>query len=116
MTGGHAHDAHGHHGDGPADVAMDEAFWDGRYRSVGSVWSGRPNPHLVAEVAGLVPGTALDVGCGEGADAVWLATRGWRVTAVDISTVALERGTARAVEAGGGVAQRIDWRHADLTE
>jgi len=89
---------------------LDEAFWDGMYRRHGAVWSGDPNPQLVSEVSDLTPGSAFDVGCGEGADAMWLAERGWRVTAVDISSVALER--ARAV--GAGVAQRIDWVHADL--
>lgn len=95
---------------------MDEAFWDERYRSSSTLWSGDPNPNLVAEAAGLAPATALDVGCGEGADAVWLAARGWRVTAADISTVALDRGAARALEIGGDVAEHIDWLHADLTE
>ncbi len=95
---------------------MDEAFWDERYRSTGGLWSGNPNPQLVAEAADLAPGTALDAGCGEGADAIWLAARGWRVTAVDVSTVALERGDAQAAERGADVARRIDWRHEDLTD
>ena len=69
-----------------------------------AIWSGNPNPQLVAQVADLAPGTALDVGCGEGADAIWLAERGWRVTAVDISTVALERAAAHAAAAGEAVA------------
>ncbi|WP_230416423.1 SAM-dependent methyltransferase [Micromonospora tarapacensis] len=91
-----------------------EVAWEERYRSAPVVWSGRPNRQLVAEVAGLAPGRALDVGCGEGADAVWLAQRGWRVTAVDISTVALARAAAHADAAGGEVAGRIEWSHADL--
>ena len=62
------------------------------------------------------PGAALDVGCGEGADAIWLAERGWQVTAVDLSSVALERGAAQASEVGTEVARRITWLHADLTE
>ena len=95
---------------------MDEAFLDERYRSSSALWSGRPNPQLVTEAADLLPGAALDVGCGEGADAVWLAERGWRVTAVDLSTVALDRATAHALEVGVDVAQRIYWLHADLTE
>lgn len=53
------------------------AFWEARYRDTDRVWSGRPNALLVREVADLKPGTALDLGCGEGADAVWLASRGW---------------------------------------
>lgn len=94
---------------------MDEAFLNERYRSSSALWSGHPNPHLITEAADLVPGAALEVGCGEGADAIWLAERGWRVTAVDLSTVALERATAHAIEVGADVAQRIDWLHADLT-
>lgn len=69
-----------------------------------SIWSGEPNAQLVAEAAGLSPGTALDVGCGEGADAVWLARRGWDVTAVDISSVALERARTHAATAGCEIA------------
>jgi SAM-dependent methyltransferase len=89
--------------------------WDDRYRSASRIWSGRPNPHLVTEVADLAPGTALDAGSGEGADAIWLAARGWLVTALDISPVALERAAAHAAEAGPAVAERITWRHTDLT-
>ncbi len=91
----------------------DAKFWDELYGSRNAVWSGDPNPHLVSEVSDLTPGTALDVGCGEGADAIWLAERGWRVTAADISIIALER--ARAAEVGVNVARRIEWLHLDLT-
>lgn len=97
------------------DVVMDAAFWDGMYRSRTAAWSGRPNPQLVTEATDLAPGAALDVGCGEGADAVWLAQRGWRVTAVDISATALERAAAHAALAGPDVAGRITWVQADLT-
>lgn len=87
-----------------------EAFWDQHYGTAPAIWSGRPNAQLVAEVADLPPGTALDVGCGEGADAVWLASRGWRVTGVDISAVAL----GRAAEAAAAAGVAADWVRADL--
>ncbi|MGH2346278.1 MAG: SAM-dependent methyltransferase [Chloroflexota bacterium] len=90
-------------------------FWDERYRSADALWSGQPNPQLVTEAADLAPGTALDAGCGEGEDALWLAACGWQVTAVDISTVALERGAAHARAIGMDVAERITWLQADLT-
>ncbi len=91
---------------------FEQPAWDERYAAAPSVWSGRPNPQLVAETADLPAGTALDVGCGEGADALWLAERGWRVTAVDFSTVALGRAAARAAERG--LADRLEWVHADV--
>ena len=94
------------------DERFTAAFWDERYRSATRVWSGDPNPHLVQEAGDLEPGTALDAGCGEGADAQWLAHRGWRVTAADVSTVAIERGAAHAAP---DIADRITWRQVDLT-
>jgi SAM-dependent methyltransferase len=93
---------------------MSQAFWDERYRSSDRVWSGQPNAHLVAETRALVPGRALEVGAGEGADAVWLAGQGWNVTAVDISSVALDRGRAEAQASGAEVADRISWTHLDV--
>jgi SAM-dependent methyltransferase len=97
-----------------SDVSMfDEQAWEERYRSQSAVWSGRPNPVLVTEAADLAPGTALDAGCGEGADALWLAQRGWDVTAVDISQTALQRAASAA--ASTGAADRVTWLHADLT-
>ncbi|WP_407560376.1 class I SAM-dependent methyltransferase [Streptomyces sp. 184] len=92
-----------------------EAYWEDRYRARDAVWSGRPNPQLVAELADLPPGTALEAGCGEGADAIWLAERGWRVTAVDISATALHRARAHAEARGPAVAGRLTWVRADLT-
>jgi SAM-dependent methyltransferase len=77
-----------------------EEFWEEHYRGRERVWSGRANAVLVAVVADLPPGTALDLGCGEGGDAIWLAGRGWRVTAVDVSAIALARLTAEAGAAG----------------
>jgi SAM-dependent methyltransferase len=96
-------------------AAFDKAFWDERYRSSERVWSGRPNPVLVTEATGLAPGDALDIGAGEGADAVWLAERGWQVTAVDLSDVALQRAALHAAGRGNDVAGRIAWRQADIT-
>jgi thioredoxin reductase/SAM-dependent methyltransferase len=106
---------HGHGTLGHDDEEVwDRAWWDERYRSAPALWSGRPNPVLVAEAEGLPPGTALDAGAGEGGDALWLAERGWQVEAVDISTVALERGAAEADRRG--LTDRIGWRRADLAE
>ncbi|MCO5970466.1 class I SAM-dependent methyltransferase [Actinoallomurus soli] len=90
-------------------------FWEERYAGHTHVWSGRPNPQLVAEAGDLTPGTALDAGCGEGADAVWLASRGWRVTAVDFAATALRRAREHAEAFDAGAAGRIDWLQADLT-
>ncbi len=70
--------------------------WDARYTERDRVWSGEPNGALVDEMTGARPGRALDVGCGEGADALWLARQGWAVTALDISQVALDRAKAHA--------------------
>jgi SAM-dependent methyltransferase len=89
-----------------------QAEWDKRYTDQEQLWSGQPNGALVAEVAGLTPGRVLDVGCGEGADAVWLARGGWDVTALDVSGVALKRAAGHARDAG--VAVR--WVHAALAE
>ena len=70
--------------------------WDARYSERDRVWSGEPNGALVDEMTGARPGRALDVGCGEGADALWLARQGWAVTALDISRIALHRARAHA--------------------
>jgi SAM-dependent methyltransferase len=92
------------HGERRFGVAEQASEWDGRYRErVGAMWSGRPNGCLVAEAAALAPGRVLDVGCGEGADAIWLARRGWIVTAIDISDVALGRARDAAERAGAPV-------------
>jgi thioredoxin reductase/SAM-dependent methyltransferase len=86
-------------------------FWEQRYGSHEHVWSGRPNPQLVATAADLPPGTALDIGSGEGADAIWLASRGWKVTGVDVSQAAIDRAARHAAEAGVDTT----WRQADIT-
>ena len=83
--------------------------WEDRYSARdGAIWSGNPNAVLVIEAADLTPGRALDVGCGEGADALWLADRGWEVTGTDLSTVALQRA------AGHDAHGRVRWQHVDL--
>ena len=97
-------------------IRFDEESWEERYRARPAVWSGRPNAQLVAEASDLTPGSVLDVGCGEGGDALWLAARGWQVTAVDFATAALERGARHADVLGQDVAGRIRWLHADVTE
>lgn len=88
---------------------MDAQHWDEMYRGRDQTFSGRPNPVLVTETAGMPAGRALDVGCGEGADALWLARRGWQVTAVDISEIALNRAAAAATGTHG----RVAWTRAD---
>jgi SAM-dependent methyltransferase len=89
-----------------------QAEWDKRYADRDQLWSGQPNGALVIEVAGLTPGRVLDVGCGEGADAVWLARGGWEVTALEVSGLALDRAAVHARDAGVAV----HWVHAGLVE
>jgi trans-aconitate methyltransferase len=92
-----------------------KALWDERYAASEQLWSGRVNPVLEAEAAELAPGRALDAGCGEGGDAMWLAERGWNVTAIDVSVVAVNRATVewkrRAIRAGAAM-----FKQRDLTE
>lgn len=102
------------------------AAWDERYSTKPKLWSGKPNPQLLREAAGLRPGKALDLGCGEGADAIWLAQQGWTVTAVDVSAVALERAAGHEKEfldresvhaqGVGTIPSRIHWEQCDLEE
>ena len=110
----HDQPGHGHDEDVPEEFKFTQEFWDDRYGSAGRLWSGQPNAQLVEQASGLEPGEALDAGCGEGGDAIWLAGQGWPVTAVDVSQVALDRGAAAAAAAGDGVAGRIRWRREDL--
>jgi SAM-dependent methyltransferase len=118
MTEQHDDHHHDHHQDdhqhGPTTEWFTAEFWDERYGSKPAIWSGNPNPRLVEQVSLLAPGRALDVGSGEGADAIWLAQRGWQVTAVDVSTVALQRAAASADGVGADVAGRITWQQADV--
>lgn len=104
---------HEHEHGGQRFGAADAAGWDAKYSERdGAIWSGRPNGRLVAEVTGLPPGRALDVGCGEGADAIWLASRGWTVTAIDISEVAV----SRAREAGERAGVAVEWVCGDALQ
>lgn len=96
------------------DVTRDPAaYWEERYAGAEAVWSGRVNAQLAVLAADLRPGQALDLGCGEGADAIWLAERGWRTTGVDISATALQR-AARAAAERGLDPDRVRWVRADL--
>ena len=88
---------------------MTRAFWEDFYGGERR-WSGKPNASLVEEVADLEPGTALDLGCGEGGDAIWLAAQGWTVTGADISQTALDIAARHAAEAGVAVT----WERHDL--
>ena len=102
------------------DAAFDRSFWEERWaralqRHAGTGLPRSPNAHLVAELADLSPGLALDAGCGHGSDALWLAARGWHVTAVDFSETALAHGRSTAEAAGADVAERIDWVEGDLS-
>jgi SAM-dependent methyltransferase len=92
---------------------VDSQQWDERYASSEFTWSTQPNQFVAAELAGLPPGRALDLAAGEGRNTVWLAERGWHVTAVDFSRVGLEKG--RKLSAARGVDQdRVTWIVADL--
>ncbi|MDQ6524388.1 class I SAM-dependent methyltransferase [Nocardioides sp. LHD-245] len=98
--------------------SFDKDYWDQHWRSerTGAPATeavAPPNPHLLQEVGDLEPGTALDAGCGAGAEAIWLASHGWQVTAADIADRALARAAERA--AASGVADRVRWVHADLS-
>ena len=91
---------------------MDREAWDRRHRDKDFVWHLDPNRFLVPEVEGLTPGRALDLAAGAGRNAVWLATRGWAVTAVDWSEVALDKGRRLAEHQ----AVEVEWVLADLRE
>jgi len=93
-------------------IPMEAHDWDARYRGATRLWTERPNQPLVEEISGLTAGRALDLGSGEGRNAVWLAEQGWQVTAVDFSRVALERAAAGAQRTG----VQVEWVQADLTQ
>jgi len=96
--------------EGERRAAQEE--WDQRYLAEEHLWSGNPNSQLIQETRGLRLGRVLDVGCGEGDDAVWLAEQGWHVTALDVSRVALDRAAAHATNAR----VEVSWVHAGLVE
>ncbi|HEY8302538.1 MAG TPA: methyltransferase domain-containing protein [Jatrophihabitans sp.] len=88
---------------------MDATAWDERYRAHGLVWGGPPNRWVVEELDDAPPGRALDLACGEGRNALWLAAHGWQVTAVDFSAVAI--GKARELDTN----RLVEWVEADAT-
>lgn len=113
MTTSREHEQHcnGHQA---TDTASDPAeFWEERYSGSEPVWSGRVNTQLAALTADLRPGRALDLGCGEGADAIWLAERGWQTTGIDIAATALQRAARSATERGLDPGL-VRWLQADL--
>jgi SAM-dependent methyltransferase len=97
-----------------AEHGFDQDYWERHWQQAHRDTPGAaPNPYLGRETGGLVPGTALDAGCGTGAEAIWLASRGWQVTAADIAPEALARAAERA--ANSEVSGRVRWVEADLT-
>jgi SAM-dependent methyltransferase len=88
----------------------EQAAWDERYSGPDLVWGAGPNRFVAEELAALPPGRAIDLACGEGRNAIWLAERGWQVTAVDFSPAGLARGARLAAGRGASV----DWVQADL--
>ena len=91
---------------------MDARAWDERYAAAELVWSATPNQFVAREVADLAPGRALDLAAGEGRNALWLAGRGWHVTAVDFSRAGLDKG--RALEEHHRPDEPVRWVHADV--
>jgi SAM-dependent methyltransferase len=96
--------------------SFDKDYWETHWKEAAGRDHDRgllPNPYLARELGDLDPGSALDAGCGEGVEAIWLAVTGWQVTAADISAVALSRARGRAGD--GGRAAEIEWVEADLS-
>lgn len=94
------------------DTTTAADWWEDRYASGATRWSGKPNALLVDEAESLPAGRALELGCGTGGDAIWLASLGWQVTAVDIAQAALDQGAQHAADAGVGEA--ITWERHDF--
>lgn len=102
-----------------ATPRFDQDFWEQLWsrtlrERAADVARRSPNAHLIAEIARLHPGRALDAGCGHGSETLWLAAHGWRVTAVDFSAAALAHAQSTAEAAGMDIAERVDWIEADL--
>lgn len=93
---------------------MDARDWDQRYQTSDLVWGAPPNQIVVELATSLPAGRAVDIGCGEGRNALWLATRGWRVEGIDFSAVALDKAAASAADAPAAVRERLTWTRADL--
>lgn len=93
---------------------MDAAGWDARYAETAQVWSPDPNAVVVQALGERPPGAALDLGAGEGRHALWLALRGWTVTAVDFSAQAISKVRARQEQYAPETAGRIEWVHGDV--
>ncbi|MFC3505484.1 class I SAM-dependent methyltransferase [Micromonospora krabiensis] len=110
---GMRHDQHG--AERAEHAAFGPQWWEQHYRGHAG-GHGSPSPQLVAEVGDLPAGTALDAGCGRGADALWLARHGWRVTAVDVSPTAVDDARLRAERDAPDLASRVSWIVADLTD
>ena len=108
---------HGHNQEHEITESMERwsaEFWDERYGSGPALWSGHVNEVVMAEIGDLPAGRALDVGCGEGGDALWLADHGWQVEGVDVSQVALDRAAGHARDAGPEIADRLSWMQRDV--
>lgn len=120
MTHTH-HDEHGHETDGHAEAWQPDPatlhtaeVWDARYGGTEPVWSGNVNKRVAEQTGDLAPGDALELGCGEGADAVWLADHGWTVTATDVSGVVVDRNRERSSTLPAEVAARLTWERVDV--
>lgn len=85
---------------------MDSAGWDDRYKATERLWSSGPNVFVESRLADREPGRGVDLGSGEGRNALWLAERGWEMTAVDFSSVAIDRGR--------GISDRVEFIEADV--
>ena len=99
MTASHQHTAAHDHAD-PYDHLSPAAYWEQRYSSSERVWSGRVNATMAAVVGELTPGSAIDLGCGEGGDVLWLAEQGWQAQGLDISATAVGRAREEAATRG----------------